>query len=402
MTDPAPSFRGLVYPLALTVGVGFGAVLYGFSVLITTSGAGGEFSSSALSTAFGGSVLAGAVVVVPIGRVAGRRGIREILALGGTLMGAGFVAFGLAQTPLQVIAVWWLLIGPGSAMVLFDPAFIALEQWFERADRNRAAGTLTLLTGLAGPVFVPSATAGVQVLGWRPTAALLGILVAVVAWATAGIALRGAPRPGAARSHPDPALESGSATRATTASFVLLTGSIALAMAALEAVNIHRLARFESTGFDAATLATWASIASVASLPGRFFVPRLAIRWPSPQLLLALTLLLVPAMALAVRGTSSWEMVGHFILFGLLFGATIPMRTVVMGDWFSGARFGALMGVQGAAIAVGRAAGPSVVGWLRDLTGAYTVPMLVVASLTAASGALLAAAMVVRARGRQP
>ncbi len=392
-------FRSLVYPLALTVGVAFGAVLYGFSVLITGQGAGGEFSSSALSTAFGGSVLAGAAVVVPVGRFAGRHGIRAVLALGGALMGTGFVGFALAQTPAQVVAVWWLLIGPGSAMVLFDPAFIALEQWFERADRNRAAGTLTLLTGLAGPIFVPAVTLGVQGIGWRPTAALLGLLVAVVAWFTAGVALRRAPRPQATAAR-EPRSDAGRAIRATTTSFVLLSGSIALGMAALEAVNVHRLARFEATGFDAGILATWAAAASLASLPGRFFVPRLAIRWPAPQLLLGVTLLLVPAMALAIRGTSGWEMVSHFVLFGVLFGATIPMRTVVMGDWFAGPRFGALMGVQGAAIAVGRATGPSVVGWLRDLTGAYTVPMLLVTGLTVASGMLLAAAIRFRARGQ--
>lgn len=397
--------RRLILPLAGTVGVGFGAILYGFSVLITTPAAGTVFSTSLLSTAFSGSILAGALVAVPVGRRADRHGIRGILGLGGALVGAGFAGFALATTPWQVLASWWLLVGPGSAMVLFDPAFVAISRWFDRDERNRAAGTLTLVTGLAGPIFVPATTAGVSVLGWRPTAALLGAIVAVVAWATAGLALRDAPCPPARPEPTDPVEppEPGSdpsgrrRTRATPprrwmtrrwptgrfpAGFLALTGAIVGGLAALEAVQVHRIARFEATGFDPATLALWAAAASLLSLPGRFLLPRLANRVSSLHLLLTVTALLLPAVGLAIRGVATWEMVGHFLLFGALFGAMFPLRAVVMGDWFMGPRFGALMGVQAAAIAVGRAGGPAIVGWLADTAGGYEVGMWVlVASL---------------------
>lgn len=379
-----PSFRRLVYPLALTVGVGFGALLYGFSVLVTTQGAGSTFSGAVLSTAFSGSILAGAAVAVPIGRYADRHGIRRIVAVGGGLVASGFALFALSTTAWQVLAAWWLLIGPGSAMVLFDPAFVALEQWFDPHDRNRAAGTLTLITGLAGPVFVPATTAAVRALGWRPTAGLLGALVLAAAWTTAGLALRSAPRP----------VRTGRAGRSLRApgaiprGFVALTAAIACGMAALEGIQVHRLARFESTGFDLVTLAFWAAAASLLSLPGRFFLPRLASRLPSPKLLLGVTLLLLPAFVFTVRGRASWEMVGHFVLFGALFGAVLPLRTVVMGDRFRGPTFGALMGLQAVAIAVGRATGPALVGWLGDTPPGYPLAMGLLTALVGASACL--------------
>lgn len=386
---PAPAMsparaRRLVWSLASSIAFAFGAVLYGFSVLITPEAAGGEFSSAVLSSAFGGSVLVGGAVAIPVGRHADRRGVRGIVALGSGLVGLGFAVTALATEPWHVLVAWWALVGPGSAMALFDPAFVALEQWFDREDRNRAAGTLTLLTGLAGPVSIPATYALVGALGWRPAAALLGAGVAVVGWLVAGVGLRVAPPPRHLTGLRPPARALARAPR-----FVLLSLAVLALFAALEGVQVHRLARFSEVGFDAATLALWAATASLVSLPARFLVPRLANRAPSGALMLVFVVLLVPACGLAVRGVAQWEMVGHFLLFGALFGATIPLRTVVMGDWFGGPSFGALMGVQGLAIALGRASGPASAGWLREATGDYTAAMLLLTGLVALAAALV-------------
>lgn len=383
--------RRLVWSLAASIGVAFGAVLYGFSVLITPEAAGGEFSSAVLSGGFGGAVLISGVVAVPVGRHADRHGVRGIVATGAGLTGCGFVALALAAEPWHVLAAWWVLIGPGSAMVLFDPAFVALEQWFDRENRNRAAGTLTLLTGLAGPVSIPATYALVGALGWRPAAALLGAAVAVTGWLAAGLGLRPAPPPRHVAGVRAPARALVLAPR-----FVLFSLAVLTLYAALEGVQVHRLARFSELGFDAPSLALWAALASLVSLPARFLVPRLANRLPSGTLMLGFVALLVPACALAVRGAATWEMVGHFLLFGAMFGATIPLRTVVMGDWFGGPSFGALMGVQAFAISLGRAAGPASAGWLRDATGGYGPAMLLLTALVAL------ATVFVWASGRAP
>lgn len=383
-------FRRLVYPLAVTVGVGFGAILYGFSVLMTEQAAGAVFSTGVLSSAFSGSVLTGAAVAVPVGRRADRRGIRGVLGLGGALVGVGFVAFAWSSAPWQVLTSWWLLIGPGSAMVLFDPAFVAIQQWFDRHDRNRAAAALTLVTGLAGPIFVPTTGVAVDAFGWRPTAAALGAAVAIVAWTTSGLALRGAPTAEAFVARTAPTRRRG---HRRPRGFVALTAAIVTGLAALEATQVHRIARFEATGFDPTLLAWWAGAASLLSLPGRFLLPRLADRFPPARLLLIVTGLLLLPTVLAVRGSAGWEMVGHFVIFGLLFGAVIPLRAVVMSDWFSGPRFGALMGRQAVAIAVGRSAGPALVGWLADTPGGYPLGMAVLVVSLVTSVALLLVAM---------
>lgn len=392
------SVRRLVLPLSATVGVAFGAVLYGYSVLITAGGAGGRFTTSVLSTAFGGSILVGSVVAIPVGRWVDRSGVRPALGVGAVLVAVGFGGFALATEPWHVLLVWWLVIGPGAAMVLFDPAFIALEQWFDPVRRNRAAGTLTVASGLAGPVFVPATAVGIDHIGWRPTAAALGALVAVTGLA-AVLALRGAPRPASPTTKARGARTSRSISPVTTsAPFILLTVAVALAFVSLESVQVHRIARFEDVGFSPSLLAGWAALAGLMSLPGRLLVPRVASRFDSAGVLLVVALALVPTLALMIRGTAPWEMVTHFVLFGAVFGAALPMRTVVMGDWFHGPSFGALMGIQAAAIGIGRATGPAAVGWLRDLTGSYAVAMVVVTASMAGCVVALLLAMLARRR----
>lgn len=395
--DPAPQFRGRVYPLALSVGVSFGAILFGTSVLITSTAAGAEFSLALLSTAFSGSVLSGAVLAVPVGRYGDRHGIRGLTALGGVLVALGFIAFAVSEAPWQVLASWWVLIGPGSAMVLFEPAFIAIQQWFAREARNRAAGVLTLITGLAGPVFIPTTAYLADALGWRVTAAVLGALVLAV---TAGVALW-ALRPvrpsmtsgeGARGDAPSPRSRAGLPT-----GFLPLTIGVLCTMAVLEAFNVHRVARFESVGFDPTVIAWWAAAVGLLSLPARFLLPVLANRFDPAKLWLAVTVLIMPSVWMAVRGTETWEVYGHFILFGLLFGAFMPLRAVIMSDWFSGSRFGQLMGLQAVAIALGRAGGPAAVGWVADSRFGYSPAMILLSALLLISALMVAVALQRRA-----
>lgn len=373
-------FRRLTWSLAISVGVSFGAILYGTSILITSSAAGAEFSIALLSTAFSGSVLTGAGIAIPTGRYVDRHGARAVTALGGLLVMVGFFAFSLSVDEWQVIASWWLLIGPGSAMVLFEPAFVMIQQWFSRSLRNRAAGTLTVITGLAGPIFIPATTYLVGQMGWRMTAALLGLTVCLVTCVVAGWALRIAPRtvienPLAAN------VRTEAKRRAFPPGFIPLTISVALTMAVLESYNVHRIARFEATGFGLEVLAVWAALVGLLSLPARFLIPLLANHYDSARIWVWLTVLIMPAVLLSIRGTSNAEMIGHFLVFGLLFGAFMPLRAVVMSDWFGGARFGALMGAQAMAIALGRAGGPAIVGWLASSPSGYPAAMTLLAAL---------------------
>lgn len=63
----------LIAALCLVVTVSYGALYYGFAMLITGPAAGADFSPGLLSAAYGGAVVTGGVTAVRVGRVADGR-----------------------------------------------------------------------------------------------------------------------------------------------------------------------------------------------------------------------------------------------------------------------------------------------------------------------------------------
>jgi CP family cyanate transporter-like MFS transporter len=127
------------------------------------------------------------------------------------------------------------------------------------------------------------------------------------------------------------------------------------------------------------------------SLPGRLIAPYLSNRIRPVLVAAAVTLIMGGATALAAIADVPWQMGAHFIVFGLAFGAATPMRAVVMSRWYSGPRYGRIMGTQWTIVATLAAAGPLIVGLLRDGSGSYVLPMALTAALFAAAAALTAA-----------
>lgn len=382
-----PSRRWVV-PLSATVMVGFGVILYGFSVYATDQAAGAEFSKTALSLAYGGSVFVGGLLALPVGRFADRHGVRIIVGVGALFGFLGLATFSISSESWQVVGAWWLLLGPAQAMIYYEPAYIAIVQWSPSHDRARTLATITLIGGLAGIVFIPLAARLVSLLGWRPTVFLLGTLLLVVGGATALFAL-----PAGHRSGGSATSESGDPTSGFVRDhrFLLYTLALILMLLSTQGIIAHRLARFEEVGFSLTSVALWAAVASAMSLPGRWLAPRLAERYGATRVQAVIALVVALSVLLMVDGTESWQMVGHFFLFGLAFGALLPLRAMVMGGWYSGPTYGRIMGTQWTAVVLLAATGPLLVGVLRDSTGGYEASFVVLTILFVVAAAVIAA-----------
>lgn len=373
--------------VAATVMMAFGVILYGFSIFVTDTAAGRDFSKTVLSLAYGGSVVVGGLLAVPIGTWADRRGIRYILMAGGAFAAAGMVAFAAAREPWHVIGAWWLLIGPASAMLFYEIAFVALDQWCHPRDLPRALGLVTLIGGLAGIIFIPGTEWLVSILDWRSTAVVLGIAVMTTALLTSVAALRGMPAPEVSEQPRGP----GRLRRRLVSDrrFTIHTAAMVLVFFAVQGLIAHRVAVFDEAGFDIGTVAAWAAAASALSLPGRWLAPLLATRFSSSNVQAATTVLLAAGTVLMLDGSAGWQMAGHFALFGLAFGAFLPLRAMTMSEWFSGSRYGATMGSQWTIVTIVGASGPVVTGLLRDATAEYTVAIAVLVAALAAAAVLL-------------
>ncbi|MDJ0496776.1 MAG: MFS transporter [Acidimicrobiia bacterium] len=381
---------GAVISLSATVMVAFGVILYGFSIFVTDAAAGSDFSKTVLSAGYGGSVVAGGLLAIPIGRRADRAGVRGITALGGMLGGCGMAVFALASQPWHVLVAWWFFLGPAGAMMFYEVSFIAVDQWFIAEQRGRALGAVTLIGGLAGIIFIPATEWLVSEFGWRTASWVLGALMMSTALATATFALGTVARPHGLQV--TPTRDRGLFRKLLRdRRFVLHTAAMVLIFFAVQGIFAHRVAVFEEVGFDVTVVAWWAAAASALSLPGRWIAPVLAGRFGSVPVQVVATIVLVVGTAAMVDGSTPWQLASHFVLFGVAFGAFLPLRALTMAEWFSGGRYGATMGSQWTVVTLIGATGPAVVGAMRDAADDYSAAIILILMALASGTALLAA-----------
>ncbi|MPZ54459.1 MAG: MFS transporter [Acidimicrobiia bacterium] len=376
-----------VVPLALTVMVGFGVILYGFPIYLTDHAAGSEFSKTLLSVAYGGSVFAGGVLALPVGRYADRHGIRSVIGFGAMLGAMGLGIFSVSTQPWHVVVAWWLFIGPAQAMVYYEPAYIAINQWSKVEDRACSLAKITLIGGLAGIIFPPLTERMVGLFGWRATVFVLAVLLITVGAVTS---YRWLPRKDPRKAEQSSRIRLPIGALFADRRFVLYTVAMALMFLSVQGTIAHNVARFEEVGFSLTTVALWAAVASVMSLPGRWLAPIMAARLGVTGVQAAFTLIAALGVLLQIDGTETWQMIGHYALFGLAFGGLLPLRAMVMANWYGSHVYGWTMGVQWSAAVLVGAAGPALVGVIRDATGDYRMSVvLMTACFLVAMGAIL-------------
>ena len=247
-----------------------------------------------------------------------------------------------------------------------------------------------MIGGLAGIIFIPATEWLVSEFGWRTASWVLGALMMSTALATATFALGTVARPHGLQV--TPTRDRGLFRKLLRdRRFVLHTAAMVLIFFAVQGIFAHRVAVFEEVGFDVTVVAWWAAAASALSLPGRWIAPVLAGRFGSVPVQVVATIVLVVGTAAMVDGSTPWQLASHFVLFGVAFGAFLPLRALTMAEWFSGGRYGATMGSQWTVVTLIGATGPAVVGAMRDAADDYSAAIILILMALASGTALLAA-----------
>lgn len=377
------SNRRLVLGFSAVIVVAFGSILYGFSVYVTDASAGAEFSTTILSLGLTGAGVASAVIARPLGRFMDNHGVRSVIAAGSIMAGLGMMAFASSTQPWHVLASWWLLIGPATAAVYYEPSMVGIAAWVIPAKQPRAFGALTLIGGLAGAIFIPLTERLNSTFGWRPTVAGLGLAIIVTGLAAVAFAIP----PGRGHQQAKPTGTSAKLRDLKNdRKFVLFTIALAIAFLTIQGLIAHRVNRFTDAGFPIATVAVLAGAASIISMPGRYYAPTLVGRFKATHLTAAVFALLSISIAIAIPGTSQGSLVGHFVIFGIAFGSITPLRAMVMTKWYSGDKYGQVSGTQTAVMLLVAAIGPTAVGASRDASGSYR-PALIAMTIAVAMSA---------------
>ncbi|MGI8927678.1 MAG: MFS transporter [Tepidiformaceae bacterium] len=374
---------------ATFINTSYGTMYYAFSVLVTRSGAGGEFGPGAVSLGFGLALLVSGIAAIAAGTVADLGGSRRLMA-GGAVLGAGGLALLAAcQEAWQMVAVMVLVIGPSMAATFYEPVYVLMNRWFLPAERPRAYGVLTLLSGFSITIYTPLTRALVDGLGWRGAVIALGAILLVVGTLVPAM-LREPARPAPAAVPRSPRAFLGEAReglRHGDAAFWAFSVAFFLATAAFSGFSFHMVAQLETRGFDEDAVATAIAVTGLVSLPARLLLPMLTGRAPT-VFLLSLCLGLLGAAAWLASSASSWWQVWVYIaVFGAVFGAVYPLRALVTSERFAGPYFGRLIGAQALFVALGRAAGPIAIGALGTSRDAYELGFRISAGVLFVSAA---------------
>ncbi|MGK5677888.1 MFS transporter [Actinoplanes sp. URMC 104] len=394
----SPRARAIVAALAVTQTVGYGTLYYAFAVFLVPLAADLGASTTAVTGSFTVSVLASAVLAVPVGRWLDRHGGRALMTAGSVAGALLLAAWSQVQSLGQLYAVQ-AGIGVASATCLYEAAFAVIIAWHSPRRRSSALLALTVVAGFAGTIFLPLTGWLVDRHGWRTALLVLAAVHAVVAVPLHAAVLRRAPRAAA------PPAAAGDGVRAVLADrgFWLLAVGFTAHTAAIAAVGVHLVAALIAWGHPPAYAASVAGLFGVLSVTGRLLTTGLQRRYRTTTVVAALFLLQALAVAaLVVAGRDAIAAVVAVVAFGLGFGVGSIAKPLLLAERYDTRRYATIAGVLVVPMTVAKATAPLAAAGLHSLSGGYGSAFLATAAVCVLASVTLAALPRVRPRSSSP
>ena len=145
----------------------------------------------------------------------------------------------------------------------------------------------------------------------------------------------------------------------------------------LMSASIHHIPAVSSFGFSRETAGLVILGVSVFSLIGRLSTGFLGDFLDKRRLIaVAFACQFVGTLILAYS-TSTLHLIGFIAVWGLGFGASIPVRFALIADYFGRRHYGSIMGTMMTVSTIFGVVGPVLVGWMFDVRGNYRDPFIV-------------------------
>jgi len=389
----------LVVSLGAISVIAYGTLQYLFGVLVVPVEQELHWSRAQLSLGYSATLLVAGLLGYPVGRLVDRRGARGVIAAGALLAGLGLLGLSRVTRPWQWQLLWGGGLGLAAAMTEYPVSFTVVANWFHRR-RGAALALLTLLGGLASPIFIPLAGWLVPRIGWRETLCACGLLHLCVALPLALLTVRRHPEdsglfpdgaPSAAEAATAPGTGLSPREAAGQPAFWTLTATTLASQLGSNVLFAHQVAYMIGRGQTPAVAATLTGMVGLASLPGRYYFNVLSDRF-LPQRLLAISqaVLALGVLLLLTADSTAWLLL-YLVVYGSAFGAPGGLLTSARAQHFGRRCFGSISALQGYPAQAAAALGPLLAGWLYDRSGGYQATFATVALLYGLSAAAMLA-----------
>lgn len=373
---------------------------HAFSAYILPLQAEFGWSRSLLSGAFSMAQAEGGILGPLQGWMIDKFGPRAVMRIGIAVFGVGFILFSQVNSIWMFYAVF-AMMAIGSGIGTFLPIAATITNWFRRR-RATALGISMCGMGVGG-LLVPVVVWSITTQGWRPTTFVAGLIILIVGLPLTQLMRRrpedfghlpdgasGESVAGADSSNrveptvdDDPGFTARQALR--TRSFWFLSVGHSAALLVVGAAVVHQIPHMvEAIGLSETTAGLIVSLLVAMNIAGQVGGGYLGDRVDKR---LAITgCLLGHALGLVMFAflTSIWGAVLFAVFHGSAWGVRAPLITSVRADYFGRRAYATIMGFSSMIMMVGMTTGPLFGGFIRDVTGSYSMAFLILAGLAAA------------------
>lgn len=354
---------------------------------------------SVISGLYGLGTFIGALSLTWVGRQIDRYGNRTTGVIISALYAISIVLMSMVSGPITLLALSIALrgLGQGSLWLVHNTA---ISRWF-MLRRGRVLAYTLIIFALFQSVYVPWMQSLIATVGWRQVWVLMGVSVAITMLPLTWIFIRDTPeqyglKPDggstwwAARAFTIPSKEDNWTLREamhTTIFWVFISGRI-ISPVLGSGLIFHQISVFRTVGHSAEVAAntySWISIfTAIVTLAAGYMIERL-----KPGHLMTVQMLAVAATAiLATIMTETWMLILYALAFGALIGQASMFDAAVWANMYGRQYQGAIRGFVATVGVGGSALGPVIFGLCYDLTGSYTVILVVSAALALIPGIL--------------
>ena len=368
-----------------------------------------------------------------VGGLIDRFGPRRIIVPGILILSSGLILCGSIKTLAQFYIFYGVVAGTGVTCIALVSYAAILAHWFEK-KRGLASGIAVSGMGLGTFLMVPLSQYFINLVGWRSTFVLLGIIVSIILLPINLFFLRHKPQelglspdglnrpavylkeqapvapiiegrpsgPPPDEGPPDdgwsPANRNGVKANEWTLRKAMQTRSFwalvvfpFLAFNGLFIIHVHNVKFLVDQGIDKMTAAfIYAMIGIISS------VFRIFWGWLSDRIWREITYSFgIICACLGIGSLLLMDTTGHkalvypfFIFFGMGWGVTAPLFMSIAADLFKGKVFGLIYGIVEGGIGVAGAVGAWIAGFLYDKTQSYRWAFLLAMIVVLCSGVL--------------
>ncbi|WP_409190162.1 MFS transporter [Bradyrhizobium sp. RDM4] len=328
-----------------------------------------EFAASrgAVSLAFTLMMFGFGLGGVIAGRITDRFGIVQAMAISIAFLGIANVLAGLSTHLWQFVAAYFL-IGLGTSAT-FAPLMAEASHWFERY-RGLAVTIVASGNYVAGTIWPPIVSYGIQTIGWRYTHIGIGLVCASLMTVLA-LVLRAQMGDDKVRNHanaPPPRVDLKLSTNTLT---VLLSIASVACCVAMAMPQVHIVAYCGDLGFGVARGAEMLSLMMGCGIVSRIGSGYLADKIGGIPTLLIGSVAQGFALAFYLFFDSLTSLYLISAMFGLFQGGIVPSYAIIVREAMPASQAATRVGIVIFASVFGMSFGGWVSGVIFDATGSY-------------------------------